>query len=97
MMSMANKRMLLLMVMASVVIFAFVMYLNIDSYMKIKENNLKIQSLQAEYDAEVARTDEITELKKYMQTDKYKESVARDKLGLVSDGQIVFKEKPQDK
>ena len=46
------------------------------------------ESIQAEKD----RTEEIDELKEYMQTDEFAEEVARDKLGLVKDNEIVFKE-----
>lgn len=38
------------------------------------------------------RTKEIDELKKYMQTDEYAEEVARSKLGLVKENEIVFRE-----
>ena len=31
-------------------------------------------------------------MKEYMETDEYAEEVARDKLGLVKDNEIVFKE-----
>lgn len=49
-------------------------------------------SLEESIEDEKARTEEIEELKKYMQTDEYVEEVARDKLGLVKDNEIVFKE-----
>ena len=35
---------------------------------------------------------EIEETKEYMQSDEYAEKVARDKLGLVKNNEIVFKE-----
>jgi cell division protein DivIC len=41
---------------------------------------------------ETERTKEIDDLKEYMETDEYAEEVARDKLGLVKDNEIVFKE-----
>ena len=49
-------------------------------------------SLEESIEDEKARTEEIDELKEYMQTDEYVEEVARDKLGLVKDNEIVFKE-----
>jgi len=40
---------------------------------------------------EMDRSHELAEFKKYTQTQAYIEEVAKDKLGLVRDGQIVFK------
>ena len=41
---------------------------------------------------EEKRTEEIEEFRKYTKTKKYAEEVAKDKLGLVYDGEILFKE-----
>lgn len=41
--------------------------------------------LQEQIDAEKARTEEIEEYRKYTQTKKYVEEVAKDKLGLVNE------------
>ena len=48
--------------------------------------------LQQQIEAEKARTEEIEEYRKYTQTKKYAEEVAKDKLGLVYEGEIIFKE-----
>ena len=50
--------------------------------------------LQARLDSETARTQELVELKKYTQTKKYAEEVAKEKLGLVYEDEIIFK--PQE-
>ena len=47
--------------------------------------------LQELIDAEKARTEEIEEYRKYTQTKKYVEEVAKDKLGLVNEGEIIYK------
>ena len=47
--------------------------------------------LQEQIDAEKARTEEIEEYRKYTQTKKYVEEVAKDKLGLVNEGEIISK------
>lgn len=52
----------------------------------------KAASLEQSIEDEKARTEEIEELKDYMQTDEYVEQVAREKLGLVKDNEIVFQE-----
>lgn len=58
---------------------------------KQKEYIAKEEQLQAEIDKETERTEELVELKKYTKTKKYAEEVAKDKLGLVYDDEIVFK------
>lgn len=52
----------------------------------------KAAALEEAIEDEKARTEEIDELKEYMQTDEYAGEVARDKLGLVKDNEIVFEE-----
>ena len=52
----------------------------------------QISSLTEQTEAEEQRTEDIKELQDYMQSDAYKEKVAKEKLGLVRDGEIVFKE-----
>ena len=51
----------------------------------------KEQTLTEQIAAEEERTKEIEEYEKYTQTKKYIEDVAKDKLGLVYEGEIVFK------
>lgn len=48
--------------------------------------------LEKQIEEEKARTEEIEEYRKYTQTKKYVEEVAKDKLGLVYEGEIIFKE-----
>ena len=52
----------------------------------------KVMALQEEIDAEKQRTEEIAEYGKYTQTKKYVEELAKDKLGLVYEGEIIFKD-----
>lgn len=51
------------------------------------------QQLTQERDAELARQDDLKEYAKYVETKKYVEDVAKDKLGLVYDDEIIFKSK----
>ena len=48
--------------------------------------------LQRKIDQEKARSEELEEYEKYTQTQKYVEDVAKEKLGLVYEDEIVFKE-----
>lgn len=49
--------------------------------------------LEQQISDEKARTKEIEEYKDYTTTDEYVEEIARDKLGLVHEGEVIFKEK----
>ena len=51
-------------------------------------------ALEEQIAAEEKRAQEIEEFRKYTKTKKYAEEVAKDKLGLVHEGEIIFKEKP---
>lgn len=47
--------------------------------------------LTAELEAEQARTEELDEFEKYTKTKKYAEEMAKKKLGLVHENEIIFK------
>lgn len=53
---------------------------------------VKEEALRQEIEAEEARAEEIEEFEKYTQTKKYVEEVAKEKLGLVYQGEIIFKD-----
>lgn len=57
---------------------------------KMADNIKRKQALQTQIDEEKARTSEIEEYAKYIQTKKYVEEVAKEKLGLVKDDEILF-------
>ena len=59
---------------------------------KLRAGEERIRSLQNELEQEQARTEEIQEMKEYVQSDEYIEQIAKDKLGLISDDDIIFKE-----
>ena len=65
--------------------------------MTLKAKNREYQAqeteLKEQIQAEQDRKKEIKELEKYVGTDKYVEDVAKEKLGLVHDNEIVFKSK----
>lgn len=52
----------------------------------------KEEALLQEIEAEEARAVEIEEYGKYTQTKKFVEEVAKEKLGLVYEGEIIFKD-----
>lgn len=51
----------------------------------------QIEQLERQIEEETQRTAEIEEYEKYTKTRKYVEEVAKDKLGLVYEGEIIFK------
>ena len=59
---------------------------------RIAAADQQISELDSQTKSEEKRTDEIKDLQDYMQSDEYKEQVARDKLGMVKDGEIICKE-----
>ncbi|MGI6095731.1 MAG: FtsB family cell division protein [Lachnospiraceae bacterium] len=58
----------------------------IDGYEKEKE------TISQQIEAENERTEDIEALKEYMESDEYAEETAREKLGLVKENEIIFKE-----
>ena len=79
------------------VIIVLIMMMAVVSYNK---HNLKVrkdaylkqeQILQEQIDRELARSEEIAEYAKYTKTKKYAEEVAKEKLGLVNENEIIFK------
>ena len=61
-------------------------------YRRLHTNREKIEELKSEIVKEEQRTEEIEEYKEYTQTKEYIEEVAREKLGLVYEGEVIFKE-----
>ena len=58
---------------------------------KVNDYQTREAELQAQIDYELARADEIAEFERYTHTRKYIEDTAKDKLGLVYPGEIIFK------
>ena len=58
---------------------------------KIDAKNQELEQLNAQIADEEKRTQEIEDFAKEIKTKGYIESVARDKLGLIYEGEILFK------
>lgn len=65
---------------------------SVELQQKIEVYDAQIASLTTQIEAENTRAEEIEEYRKYTQTKAYVEEVAKDKLGLVYEGEILFKE-----
>ena len=59
---------------------------------RLVENKKRLAELRQEIRMEKERTEDIEEYRRYTQTDAYIEEIAREKLGLIYEGETVFKE-----
>lgn len=75
-------------------LFGTVAYGKIGLQDRYKEDKLKIERLQTQMEEQEERAVDINNLKAYVQTKKYIEDIAREKLGLVYKDEIIFE--PED-
>ena len=79
---------------ASIVVLILVSVVSIKSFglmKKADEYQSREEALMVQIEQEEQRSAEIAEFEKYTHTRKYIEDTARDKLGLVYPGEIIFK------
>ncbi|MFR4896917.1 MAG: FtsB family cell division protein [Blautia hansenii] len=74
------------------VLFIAMMTMSLNLQQQILDCKTEMKEVQSQIDEENERTKEIDETKERMDTDEYVAEVAREKLGLVKDNEIVFKE-----
>lgn len=86
-----NRFSLFLVSLVVLMIMVVVAVRSVELQRKIAGYDTQIASLSAQIDAETARAEEIEEYRKYTQTKAYVEEVAKDKLGLVYEGEILLK------
>lgn len=80
-----------LVIMVIVMLMIVITFGRIELQKRQEEYTLKEQQLQEQIEAEVQRSEEIEEYRKYTKTQKYVEEVAKEKLGLVNENEIIFK------
>ncbi len=73
------------------ILLLFVVVASIGLRVQNDKKQAKIQELEKEIAEEQERAEEIEEYGKYVQTKKYAEEVAKEKLGLVYEDEIIFK------
>ena len=79
---------------ASIVVLILVTVVSIKSIglmQKAREYQAREEALQEQIEYETQRSDEIAEYERYTETRKYIEDTAKEKLGLVYPGEIIFK------
>lgn len=77
------------------IVIAFLAVMSVQIYrikQKDAEFSAKEEAAKAAYEAETERASEIDELADYMQSDEYIEDMAKSKLGLAYENEIIFKE-----
>ena len=89
---MRSHRRSVVLVMTALVILVAVVSVNAVT-LRAKEKAYKAQEIELaeQIEKEKARAKEIDELEKYVGTDEYVEEVAKEKLGLVYENEIIFK------
>lgn len=63
---------------------------------RLRRNNERIEELESQIVYEEQRAEEIEDYRQYTKTREYIEDVAREKLGLVYEGEVIFKEGTSD-
>ena len=86
-----NRFSMFLVTLVVLMIMVVVAVRSVELQQKIAGYDTQIASLGAQIEAEQTRA-EIEEFGKYTQTKAYVEEVAKDKLGLVYEGEILFQE-----
>jgi cell division protein FtsB len=79
---------------ASIVVLILVTVVSIKSVgllQKAREYHAREAALQEQIESEVQRSEDIAEFERYTETRKYIEDTAKEKLGLVYPGEIIFK------
>lgn len=87
-----NRFSMFLVTLVVVMIMIVVAVKSVELRQKIDTVVAKEQQLNEQIAAEEDRAAEIEEYRKYTQTKGFMEEIAKDKLGLVYEGEIVFKE-----
>lgn len=89
-----NNRTDMLSICCVVLIMVVVMFANTRNLQKkVDSYSQRIQVLEEKKEMQLARQEELEEYARYVQTKKYVEEVAKDKLGLVYEDEIIFKAK----
>ena len=88
------------MIMATVAVALLLVVVLVRSFGLVQKRDQyqsRIETLQAQIEKEEQRSEEIAEFETYTTTRKYIEQIAKEKLGLVYPGEIIFKDKSSGK
>lgn len=79
-----------------IAVFAVIMIKSLELKDKIDTYEAQKQTLNEQIEAEAKRANDLVEYEKYTKTDRYIEEIAKEKLGLVYEDEIIFKSDIQD-
>ena len=85
-----NRRSVLMISLVILLLGAVVLGCGVSLKEKNKAYQAKEEELRLQIEAEQERSEEIDELKEYVETDEYIEMVAKEKLGLAFENEILF-------
>lgn len=78
-------------------VVAFLVVVTGISSLQLKQKNMQYAIREAQLDMEIQaekqRSEEIEELKEYVQTDEFIRNTAREKLGMADPEEIIFKQR----
>ncbi len=86
-----NRLGMMLVTLCMLLLLAVVGVSSLELKAKQKKYAAEEQVLDQQIAAELARTEELAEYEIYTRTDAFVEEVAKDKLGLVYEGEIIFR------
>jgi cell division protein DivIC len=72
------------------ILFGIVSYRRISLEVESKEANRSMERLEAQIQEQKERTIDINNMKVYVQSKRYIEEIAREKLGLVYEDEVIF-------
>ena len=87
-----NKFGMFLVFLVVIMIGVVVAVRSVDMKATLAENRQREAELQDQIAAEQERAAEIEEMEKYSETLGYTEDVAKEKLGLINEGEIIFRD-----
>ncbi|MCI7189887.1 MAG: septum formation initiator family protein [Lachnospiraceae bacterium] len=87
-----NKFGMFLVFLVVIMIGVVVAVRSVDMKATLAENRQREAELQDQIAAEQERAEEIEEMEKYSETLGYTEDVAKEKLGLINEGEIIFRD-----
>ncbi len=91
-----NHWSMFLTLMIVVFLLGVVLYSSSGLLAELREKQQQKEDLQTQIAEEQKRTEQIEEYRKYTQTNKYIEEVAKEKLGLVYDGETIFRDEDSE-
>ena len=81
-------------VVITIIVFLLAIVVGVAGYRKKQKNDIyleRIAELEKQIEKEEQRKEDLVEYGKYVQTDRYIEEIARERLGLVMPDEVIFK------